>query len=64
MSEVKAPMTLTPRQIAWCREWIPAFSEAWKSVQESDKWAAKVRAKLGAPEVPPPDTARANAGEG
>lgn len=39
---------LGPNQIAWLREHVPAFEEAWKAVKASDAHAARVRAKLEA----------------
>ena len=39
---------LGPNQIAWLREHVPAFEEAWKAVRASDAHAARVRAKLEA----------------
>lgn len=39
---------LGPNQIAWLREHVPAFEEAWKAVKASDAHAARIRAKLEA----------------
>lgn len=36
-------------QLVWLRKHIPSFDRAWKNVQASDKYAAKVRAELGVP---------------
>ena len=37
---------LTERQIKWCRDWIPSFSDAWKRLKAADEHAAKVREKM------------------
>ncbi len=47
MSEVKAPATLGPNQIAWCRKNIRAFDPAWRDVQKAEAHAAKVYDKMG-----------------
>lgn len=46
MSEIKACVTLTPNQIAWCRANIKAFSEAWRDVQKAEAHKAKVYAQM------------------
>jgi hypothetical protein len=46
MSDNQRPQGLGPNQLKWLRDNIPPFNEAWKDVQASDKYAAKVRAEL------------------
>lgn len=41
------PQALTERQIAWCRENIKSFSEAWQAVQNADAHRLEVYRKLG-----------------
>lgn len=41
MSEVKAPATLTDRQIAWCRKNIRAFDIAWRDAQKAEAHKVK-----------------------
>src|SRR5215469_2832512 len=43
----KSP-ALTERQIAWCRENIKSFAEAWKTVQKAAAHRRKVYQDLGA----------------
>lgn len=47
MSETKAPATLGPNQIKWCRANIRAFDIAWRSVQAAEAHAAKVYERMG-----------------
>ena len=66
MSEVKAPPTLGPNQIKWCRANIRAFDIAWRSVQAAEAHAAKVYEKMGVEPgtVGTPSAAGAEKGEG
>lgn len=43
----KAPVTLGPNQIKWCRAHIPAFDLAWRSVQAADAHKAKTYERMG-----------------
>lgn len=47
MSEVKAPPTLTDRQIRWCRANIKAFDLAWREAQKAEAHKAKTYDALG-----------------
>lgn len=38
---------LSESQIEWLRLKVPTFDRAWRSVQDSDLWAAKIRAQVG-----------------
>jgi len=62
MSDLLAPHILTERQIAWCRQNIKSFSEAWQNVQNADAHRLEVYKKLGikpgALPTPPPLSGR------
>lgn len=60
MSEVKAPPTLGPNQLAWLKKNIPAFDIAWRAVQASQAHAAKTYEKMG---VEPGTVGTPSAGE-
>ncbi len=47
MSETKAPATLGPNQIKWCRTHIPAFDLAWRSTQAAEAQKAKIYERMG-----------------
>jgi len=47
MSDLLTPHILTDRQLAWCRENIRSFSEAWQNVQNADAHRLEVYKKLG-----------------
>lgn len=38
---------LGPYQLSWLEKNVEPFARAWKSVQASDLWAAKIRAQVG-----------------
>ena len=41
------PVTLTARQLAWCKQNIRAFGDAWRDVQKAEAPAAKVYERMG-----------------
>lgn len=45
MARVSQP--LTDRQIAWCREHINSFADAWQAVQKADAHRRKIYKDLG-----------------
>lgn len=47
MPDVLTHYILTDRQVAWCRENIKSFSEAWRNVQKADEHRLEVYKKLG-----------------
>ena len=47
MSEPFTPYILTERQIAWCRQNIKSFSEAWQNAQKADAHRLEIYKKLG-----------------
>jgi hypothetical protein len=47
MSDLFIPHVLTDRQIAWCRQNIKSFSEAWQNAQKADAHRLEVYKKLG-----------------
>ena len=47
MDELAKPITLTDRQIAWCRQNIKSFSDAWRNVQKADAQRLKAYERLG-----------------
>ena len=47
MSDLHTAQILTDRQIAWCRQNIKSFSEAWQNVQKADAHRLEVYKKLG-----------------
>lgn len=47
MSDLLSRHMLTERQIAWCRQNIRAFEEAWQNVQKADAHRLEVYKKLG-----------------
>lgn len=47
MTDVAKPQALTERQIAWCKQNIKSFSEAWRAAQKADAQRLKAYHKLG-----------------